>query len=1111
MNDPASQSQEELDTQLDGLVEQFLRRTRRGELLNINSFAQQYAAHQSRLLELLPMLVSLEACAGEECKASTSSLPERIGEYLVLGLLGRGGMGVVYLARHPQLDRKVAIKVLPSHLTNDNLVLKRFQREANAIAQLQHANVVTLFELGRQNATSPNEPDLHYFVMQYVDGSSLDWMIRDQQSRNPDSETQRAGLSDTYDASQETRNVPKSRNNGDEAVLSSQDRWRAIARIGADAAAGLAHAHENEILHRDVKPSNLIVDRKGKTWVTDFGLAKLANEDVSRTDGVAGTLRFIAPERFRGWSDPRSDIYSLGVTLYEIATLRPAIEGKDRAEIIARITESRIKPPRQYVPGIPRDLETIIGKSTSPAPDDRYSTAEEMRQDLLRFLDSQPILARRSTMSDRTRRWVRRNPSVAALMASVVVLLLALTIGTSLAAFSFSDLAKALKQERDTASRSLLLAYVNEAHARSTSNRPGQRIAALHAIKQAVGLLPKVEHDNQDVLHLRNEMIAALTLPDLEFVREIRTDYSNSSPSPNFKYVASSAQDGLFRLRDAQTGEVLWSYQFQGGELNSVSCNLFSPDSKFVVAFSHGTRRIRVFDCKSGDVLIDHEVQEGTIDPIEPVAFDDTSRRLAICSYGSPIIVYDVRDLSAQPAKIDVPFAVSRAIFDGSNQLIAYSLRDHKGDLVACDLESLESKVVNTRYRSAVSWRRTRDGLVVGCADGTAARIDWPYNQRVRFSTSGTREARSVEVNEQASLIAVKSWGEDFQIADLGTGSTFFSLWGVRAKFGRDGGALALSDGAKMRFYRVHSNQEFVNTTSVTHLGDHCLRLNSAGDMLLATSWTELQLWSATDLRLRESQSYPSLSPAARFLSDGRVVAIIDRKLAVCDVAQGEDGLAIAEPTYLSPAFTSWMSVSDNDRIAWQTPDRILRIGSITDLESAVNFRPRNAAAFPYYELSPDGNLLAIADGTIRLFNAQNAELIHDFGVATRGDPRSYFRFRPDGQQMICHTGAEQLLIDLKHKRIVKRFTADGFLGGADWSPDGKTLARAVDSETIFLMNASTLEEIARIRLSHPLGIRTIRFSRDGKSLLACVKSSQIHRWNLAAIRQELAASGLDW
>jgi hypothetical protein len=212
--------------------------------------------------------------------------------------------------------------------------------------------------------------------------------------------------------------------------------WHSVARIGIQVADALAYASSQGILHRDIKPSNLLLDTRGTVWVADFGLAKAEtdHDDVTHTGDIVGTLRYMAPERFQGKADVRSDLYALGLTLYELLTLRPVFDEADRNKLIAQVLHDQPPQPRKVNPAVPRDLETIVLKATARDPAQRYQTATEMAEDLQRFLDDRPIKARRLGLVQRFWRWARRNPWVAGLGAAVLGLLIAGSIVSVVAA-----------------------------------------------------------------------------------------------------------------------------------------------------------------------------------------------------------------------------------------------------------------------------------------------------------------------------------------------------------------------------------------------------------------------------------------------------------------------------------------------------------------------------------------------------------------------------------------------------------------------------------------------------------------------------------------------------
>ena len=226
--------------------------------------------------------------------------------------------------------------------------------------------------------------------------------------------------------------VARSRSTLDGNVRRDPAFCRKVARLGTDAADALEHAHGLGVLHRDIKPANLLIDRDGSVWITDFGLARFSgNSSLTGTGDIVGTLRYMSPEQAlarRGVVDQRTDVYALGATLYELLTLRPAFDGRDHQELLRQISLDEPTPPRRLNPAVPRELETIVLKAMAKDPSGRYATAQELSEDLKRFLNDEPIMGRRPGPVERTVRWARRRWELVATAAAIVML--SLLIGT---------------------------------------------------------------------------------------------------------------------------------------------------------------------------------------------------------------------------------------------------------------------------------------------------------------------------------------------------------------------------------------------------------------------------------------------------------------------------------------------------------------------------------------------------------------------------------------------------------------------------------------------------------------------------------------------------------
>ena len=246
---------------------------------------------------------------------------------------------------------------------------------------------------------------------------------------------------------------------------SSRDRtfWQGIARIGAQVADALAYAHSQGVLHRDIKPSNLLLDNHGTVWVTDFGLAKLDDQqNLTGSGDILGTLRYMPPEAFEGRHDARGDVYSLGITLYEMLALRPAFDETDRARLIRLVTADAPPRLRKLNRDVPRDLETVIHKAIDRDPEHRYQTAAELADDLRLFVEDRPVRARRASEAEKFLRWCRRNPVPAGLLAALVLVFWA---GFGLVAWNWRE-AVAQREAKEEERQNALVASVEAGRAR---------------------------------------------------------------------------------------------------------------------------------------------------------------------------------------------------------------------------------------------------------------------------------------------------------------------------------------------------------------------------------------------------------------------------------------------------------------------------------------------------------------------------------------------------------------------------------------------------------------------------------------------------------------------
>lgn len=405
------------------LLEEYLVARRRGSAPDLDLHVERAGDRAAELRELIESAEMLEELKGTRPRGLALHAPQVFGDYRIVAEIGRGGMGVVYEAEQITLGRRVAIKVLPPQALRSESRLLRFKREAQTAAKLHHTNIVPVFGVGEQDG-------VHYYVMQLIVGRSLDEVVRalrgekatrSDSERRPRSGSMALSAESAAEALRKGAHAPPAPGRteigpGDAAY------YRSVATLGLQVADALTYAHAQGTLHRDMKPGNLILDAHGVVWVTDFGLAKVIEEETFTHSGdVVGTLQYMAPEQFGGHADERTDVHGLGLVLYELATLQQAFASDSRGDLIDRVKNQEPAPAGRVRPGVPRDLETIIRKATAKDPSHRYATAADVRDDLERFLHDRPIRARPVSALESGWRWCRRNRLLASVGAVAVL------------------------------------------------------------------------------------------------------------------------------------------------------------------------------------------------------------------------------------------------------------------------------------------------------------------------------------------------------------------------------------------------------------------------------------------------------------------------------------------------------------------------------------------------------------------------------------------------------------------------------------------------------------------------------------------------------------------
>ncbi len=1129
---------------LDVMAEEFLERYRAGERPALTEFAGRHPGLAERVRELFPALVLMEQLAPPPGPAGANG-PARLGEYCIVREVGRGGMGVVYEAVQESLGRRVALKVLPAERCRGKF-LERFWREARAAARLHHTNIVPVFGVGQDGGT-------HYYAMQFIDGRGLDELLREMQcpGRPPDgargtcepSALTRSYLTGLFPDNAPTVGAGDTRTHESvrqppapaATALDRRGHDRVAARLILQAAEALHHAHAQGVLHRDVKPSNLLLDGHGTLWVADFGLAKADDsDDLTNTDDLVGTLRYMAPERFRGHADARSDVYSLGATLYELLALRPAFDGPDRLRLMDQIAHGTPAPLRQVNPRVPRDLETIVAKAMAREPDDRYATARELAEDLERFLTDRPIRARPVGLLEQALRWRRRHPAVAALSAAVVALLALTALGGWWAAGRLWDLYQKARNAEQAKAERIWDARLAQARAGIVSRLPGQRYKGLEALAEAAGIRPSRE--------LRNEAIACLALTDVRIARlweeSLETDKLEYSTGVAFdatlEHYAFTDAAGVIRVRSADGRDVARL----GGSGGPADYLRFSSDGRYLAAyFAKVGRNYRIWDWRAGRVVL--ETSSGQ--PVFSLDFHPDGQHVAV-GHRWKVEVYALPE-GRRVRTITLDFETGWLAYEPLHGRALAVAENNGTRLAAVDPESgreLARWQTPAPALNAVAWQPGGSLLAASAQDGTIYACDRDSPTPRQALLGHQMDGRELAFSPAGDLLLSRGWDGTTRFWDPHGGRELLRVRGASfLQFSRDGRRLAfrgyntrelgiweLPPPGDCRLLYGHANTQW-------RVG---LAFTPGGRVLVSGAGGGVCFWDTRSGRLLERLA---CGPTRDVLVDpqGRYLIVAGEKACAQyelhrEVSEGGEVWRVGapQPLHLENCQQPYQLHCDRDGERVLVIDRFRQVFILhpngparvsTPVRGRRTVSPRAPAVLEghpnvsYAALSPDGRL--VATGTWRGSGVRVWDAATRREVARLPAPETAgVAFTPDGAKLLVleSEGAYRAYrVDGWALEVSRHAPDTGFTRGyrVAFHPDGRLMAQTLDRTRLRLIDPDTGEEQAVLTVPESQNLCAYQFSPDGRYLAGATVRGAVQLWDLHRLRRHLGELGLDW
>ena len=1155
------------------LADEFLDRYRNGQFPPIAEYTERYPEHADQILQFFPLMAMMENIAissdsshHTRQRIANAEIPfDRIGEFQLIRELGRGGMGVVFEAEQTTLGRRVALKLLPLHSMTTEKHRMRFEREARTAANLHHTNIVPVHAVGEFEGTA-------YYAMQLIRGQGLDAVIRELRAMRPrvgrtpsstlaedHSPTARfedgsaASLAKSFlgiDAAGvefptsnatsieshhgtilEDSSVIKRHANDTASVEASATSAKSsyakrVADVGMQAALGLDYAHNQGVLHRDIKPANLLLDLRGNVWITDFGLAKVCEDsDLTKHGEMIGTLRYMAPESFHHNTDARSDIYSLGLTLYEMLALEPVFDGDDRNQLIHQVIDGSVAPLAARTRDVPADLITIIHKCISREPQDRYQTAGELADDLRRFLNDEPIRARRLRTIERWARWAKSNRLVASLIVVMATMLTAASLVSTLAAIHFRDLGDELRTSNEQQGR---LAQSNSDLARRNAARVVETEAALLEARQAQSdmlLNAGLKHQRASEFHLASLFFA-------EAARMARDDprrhWANKTRAVNALKLCPRPVAAM-PLGTLQPSEIL-----------------IHPQNRWVIANPLSTsRRPQLWDVKTQSRVNLPDIEHPTA-----IAWNVEGDLLAVGNAAGHVAVLRLpgfetvwtTDVSGYVRYIAFRkdgqqsrmFVASSTAIDGwtvadfspigHGQLAAaprhividptgrYVIVVEEQDITEVWPSELNDPIYRLDHKTRGGWHRRAP---VATADGKL--VTW-HNGWIRWTTLATgEEVRRESADQVCHFIAeaaagevVTSSGREAKLWTAG-GSTVIAeddpLCAVRLPGNRlwTGGS---SGKTASEFLFQKSRVQRRETSLYQSMGIRCIASSPDYKYIATVDYGyTIRLWKLPSTSFEPTLRIPSRDFTNRVTFHPRTNHVLKREWhGAAEVYDAETGRAVGKP--LQPHGELLEATWANDGKSVVT---LARIHGTTCLQSWdwMESKCQRRWTVPHDpvndRLTPFESFVAVGASKVAFLDSERHVVLTD------GDGESahvvthdnYIALlpTPDENQLLAFSArsARVALIDCASGNILRELHLTQLRPtGLAWTKDYRRFALGTAASAAHVIDVPQLNEVCT-PLRHANWVRPLHFSRDGKRLLTHAKDRILRSWDVTS------------